>query len=406
MKEQYLHLIWKMKRMPFHKMKLTNGSSFEVVDPGTYNRNESGPDFLNARIKIDGILWVGPVEIHVRSSDWFKHRHQTDEAYNNVILHVVFIDDSEITQAKRKIECLELRSFIDFDHYAIFKDRLVEDSIPCRKNLPSIDPVFIRSMIDRSVVSKLESKYAEICQMQLTEDQDVLFRLLARAFGAKVNELPFDELAIRLTQKSFKIMSRSQKKRVVCLVSGLYTPETELELYTHCLDHQVIRNNDFGTMAAHSWKYKGLRPASFPDVRVGQFAEVIAKMDFNLFLNPIDAKTMKELIYFQFKEVNNAITEIRLKISKGFIDQLIVNCFVPFVFWKGKKSSLQGVCDNAFELLDITDSESNYVISLWKDLGIRAGSAHDSQGLLELYNRCCVKKKCLTCTVGNKILER
>lgn len=406
MKEQYIHLIWKMKRLPFHQMKLTNGSSFQVIDPGVYNRTESGPDFQDAKIKIDGIIWVGPVEIHVHSSDWFKHGHQYDNAYNNVILHVVFNSDSEVIQAERKIECLELKSFIDFNHYSTFKDRFIEHSITCCKFLPSIDSVYIRSMIDRAVISKLERKYVEICQLHLTDDENVLFRLLARAFGTKVNELPFDELAIRLSQNSFKIMNRSLKKKVICLVSGLFTPETALELYSNGFDHQIIKHSEIGLMASHSWKYKGLRPRTFPDVRVRQFAEVIAKMDFNLFMNPIDAKTLKELIYYQFKMINNSISEQSLKLSKGFIDLLIINCFVPFVFWKGKNSGLQVACDNAFELLAITAKEENHIISQWKDFGIQAGNARDSQGLIELYNRYCVKKKCLSCTVGNKILER
>lgn len=406
MKEKYLHLIWKNKRLPFHLMKLTNGSEFKIIDPGSYNRSESGPDFLDAKVSVNEIVWAGPIEIHVRASDWYRHEHHKDSAYDNVVLHVVLENDVEIIQNGRKIDCLELKSFVDFEHHLLFKENSIGHSIACRNLVSSIEPIYVHSMIERAALDKFERKITEILQMQLSDDRDILLRLMARAFGAKVNQLPFDELATRLTKPNFKLMNRSQKKRVVCHVSGLFTPDNESEMHNNSLDYLSIRKSDFGVLSPSSWKYKGLRPSSFPDIRVRQFAEVIAKIDFHLFLNPMPAIHMKELIIIQFKEINDSIPNKKLKISLGFIEMLIINCFAPFLFWLGKKSNLPDVCSNAFELLSITKKENNHIVQHWMEIGVKPTNALDSQGLIELYNQYCVKKKCLTCTIGNKILNR
>jgi hypothetical protein len=261
-------------------------------------------------------------------------------------------------------------------------------------------------MIDRTVIEKLERKYEEICKMNLFNEYEVLYRLLARAFGAKVNQLPFEELAIRLSKEEFKLLNRSQKKRIICHVSGLTSIKSEAELHLTSLDHAVIRQSGFGTVSPFSWKFKGLRPASFPDRRVRQFAEVMAKMDFQLFMNPMNASTMKEIILYQFEEINKSLSEQRLKFSAGFIDMLIINCFVPFLFWYGRKLNLEDVSGFALEMLTITRKEDNHIINLWQQKGLRPSNAQDSQGLIELYNTYCVKKKCLSCTIGTKILKQ
>lgn len=405
MKENYLHLIWEKKRLPFHQMKLVDGSDFEVIDPGTYNRSESGPDFLNARIKIDGMIWVGSVEIHVAASDWIKHNHQQDEAYNNVVLHVVWDNDKTIVQNERVLHCLELKGFLDQMHYRYFKDYSIDLNIPCSKLLIQIDSVYLQNMIGRSVVDKLERKYHEILQMCGVDDNEILLRLLARSFGTKVNQHPFDELAVRLSHIDIRILNRAQKKRLIIQLSGLFDSNNEIDLYWKRKDIYAMNPVKMTSLNPYSWKCKGLRPTSFPDTRIQQFAEVVSKMDFHLFMNPLDAQTTLELIHFQFKKINDSILDKKLKMSNNFIDLVVINCFVPFLFWIGKRSVLPHVCENALDLLSLVKAEDNHIINAWRKIGVSSRNAFDSQGLIELYNSYCVKKKCLTCAIGSKILN-
>ena len=94
--EKLLHYVWRHKLYPLQPLHTTTGQTVEVIDPGLPNTHDAGPDFFNAKLKIDGTLWVGNVEIHVRASDWHRHGHDRDKAYDSVILHVVDKDDAPV----------------------------------------------------------------------------------------------------------------------------------------------------------------------------------------------------------------------------------------------------------------------------------------------------------------------
>lgn len=405
MKESYLHLIWKLKRLPVQNLFLDKNLPLVIIDPGIHNRTESGPDFTGAKILVDGILWVGHVEIHVRASDWYKHNHHLDPAYNNVILHVVLENDVSVFQGNRQIPCLELKDVLDPNHHSIFKDHSIEQSIPCAKLLPSIDGIYLKSMIDRVVVNRLERKYNEIVNYGSTDEYDILLWLIAKAFGTKVNSLPFEELAVRLTKPEFRALNRKEKKRWILHASGLFVALNESQLHAAGKDLIHLKRVNVGVVDASSWKFKGLRPPAFPNVRIQQFAEVISKLDFSIFFNPMSPNTVKEILEFHFEEINRSLKDKQLKLSQSLKDQLLINCFVPFLFWQGKKYELPDASQNALELLESIKPENNYIIKLFKDCGFKPKSALDSQGLLELYHSHCIKKKCLTCTVGNKVLK-
>ncbi len=93
--EMLLQYLWEHRLWEQCDMHTTDGKRVQVIDPGRRN-TDAGPDFFNAKVSIDGKMWAGNIEIHVKSSDWRRHGHHNDSAYDTVILHVVGEADEDV----------------------------------------------------------------------------------------------------------------------------------------------------------------------------------------------------------------------------------------------------------------------------------------------------------------------
>ncbi len=109
--ERFLQTIWNERKLE-GELTTEEGSSIKVLSNGIWN-NGAGPDFHNASMLIDGKLCSGDVEIHKKRSDWYKHGHEGDERYGNVILHVVWEDD--IPQVAGRMPVLVISKYVDED---------------------------------------------------------------------------------------------------------------------------------------------------------------------------------------------------------------------------------------------------------------------------------------------------
>jgi hypothetical protein len=396
MKEKYLHLIWRLKRLPFHTLCLNDGRSFRVIDPGVYNEFGSGPDFIHAKILIDNILWVGNVEIHLRSSDWYRHGHHFDGAYSNVVLHVVLKDDQPVELNGTKIPTLEIGQKIDHDHYRKFLGlNDVHRLIPCDPQLSNVERVYIRQTIDRSVVSRLERKNRDLLKLfEIDQKEQIIYYLLSRSFGSKYNVQSFEELATRLPYSAIKRLSRNSKVNLIQQVSGtLDTNSIE-----SCLDNLSFHLEEMPSlqsMSYRSWTRGGIRPGSKPLIRVTQFAEIVSRLDLSYLSSLRDTQLMFECILEYIYEYNREQNNVQLKISKAMIDQILINCFVPYSFFLSKSADDCSSSEYFAELLLQLPPEKNSKIDFWKKRGIVPENAWDTQGLLELYNESCMKKKML-----------
>ena len=115
MKEDFLLFIWQQQYFDKAKLRTVQGQELNVIDPGSRNQ-QAGPDFHQARIKLGKKVWIGEVEIHIKSSDWNTHRHHKDVAYDQIILHVVWANDKVVkTNTGRYPPTLELNNRIDTD---------------------------------------------------------------------------------------------------------------------------------------------------------------------------------------------------------------------------------------------------------------------------------------------------
>lgn len=381
--EHYLHFLWRMKRIPFHQLRLSNGASFQLVSSGTYNAFESGPDFSCAQLKMDGILWAGNVEIHVRSSDWFVHGHHHDPAYNNVILHVVLIHDKEVIVHGRVLPTLELKSCIDLAH--LEKQRLNRTStIPCANSLRNTSNIPFFNLVASSLSQRLQRKAHT--QQASFDTMQWFYTLIARSFGAKINDLPFEALANQVTWSSLKRLEKNDRFYQIIAASSLFP--------------SLANSNGENTMSSIEgfwWKRKGQHAHSQPQKRVVQFAAFVSHLpdDFSfIHLNSSDTVSyFTNLCRAAFRDFGIVIDAKHSFVLRN----LLINAVAPLFFHFGQVTK-------ALSLIQSISPENNYITRQFKALGVSPSNAAESQMLIEVHSQFCAAKKCLNCAVGMHIL--
>ena len=388
MHEDYLQQLWRDKRLPFHQLKPINASTIEIIDVGLHNEAQKGPDFSLGCVKIDGVLFHGQIEVHVKSSDWYKHNHHSDNLYNGVILHVVYEYDKPVYQNNYLLPTVELKDIIDMDHYkkSIKKFIKIYD-FPCAKLIHDLDPVFLEVMKNKMVTQRLDSKLSLVKELNCS-DASVFYHLLANAFGTSINKHGFLELIRKVPLEELSTIKTSKERyRLIMAESGLAHMGNE-------------------TAHSHLWHFKGTRPKNFPTVRVKQFAAIAAHYDFDTAFLYLSSKDLLD----EFKQLIKR-TEVQWhlstpKFSIGMIEQLIINAVVPLLWYKAEQSEDDLLRDKAIDLLELLPAENNSVMAKWKRLNIIPKNSFDSQGLLGLYNYYCCRKKCLDCEVGFKLIGK
>lgn len=423
MNEQYLHFLWNAKRLPFHLLQTTDGNDVTILHPGFYN-TASGPDFFNGRMVVENITHSGNIEMHVKSSDWYLHGHQHDKAYNNVILHVVYEHDRTVYVNGAPIPTIELKPFIDYTHFRNTGKWLTSPALlPCASQLNSCPEVVFWHQTERSALNRLERKGALLSNLKenkITDPREVLLHTIARSFGMKTNQLPFQEMARYLPLER---MIRGKKKEIEAIVFGTggfldepardsFQQELQQEWQYHSAKLNLNRANRY------SWHFKGCRPGGFPTLRLAQFSSFIENMDWSgafwelpaaEIRSVMEQKLMAPLsdywkVHYDFgKERSKPATA---GMSMQTAHTIIINAIVPFLFWIAELVHNSIYREKAVELLEQLPSEKNSIIDNWTDLGFRPKSALESQGLIELKNELCTRKQCLSCKIGIELLKR
>lgn len=421
MTEEFLHYIWKYRLIDHHLIS-TTGDKLVVVQPGSHN-TDSGPDFFNARIKINNTVWAGNVEIHVNSSYWYQHKHQHDKAYDNIVLHVVFVDDQPVLRNNgEQIPTLVLNGHFKqslYERYSYFMTN--KNWIPCEKLIQGVDRFVMNNWIDRLMIEKLENKAAEINSHFLHNKSDweqTFYEFLARNFGFKVNGAPFQLMAKSLP---LKVLSKHKNNRFQ--IEALLYGQAGLLQKSFTDEYPVKLKKEYDFLAkkyklkpidSHLWRFMRLRPSNFPTIRISQFADLIFKSS-HLFSTIIEKRNLKNLIelfdvsvseywksHYMFEKIS---THRNKKISIKTIHLLIINTIIPFLFVYGRSHSNQSMIDSALKLLDQLPGEQNAIISKWTDLGVIVRSSFQTQSLILLKNSYCKNKRCLNCGIGNEILK-
>jgi hypothetical protein len=421
MKEEFLHYLWKYRLFNPERLTTANGEPVQILNPGQEN-HDAGPDFLAAKIRIGETVWAGHVEIHTSSSHWYRHRHQEDAAYGNIILHVVYEHDREaFTHQGELLPVIELKGKFNESLLHNYHKLLAAKSwVPCHESIGKIDRGYLSTWLHRILVERLERKSEEVLHFYKFFNQDweqTFYFLLARNLGFKANTQPFGMLAQRTP---FKMLLRSSSnlasiEAMLFGQSGLL-PKTSGAVYPRALvdeyRHQQ-RKHQLEPMPAHLWKFAKLRPAGFPTIRIAQLAMLIHKVP-RLFSALIDSNSLKEILallrintspywdtHFVFDKTSPARTKT---LGTDAINSIITNTLAPALFVYGKHSLQPHLGEKAIDYLAEIPSEKNAIIAKWKQLEVSARNAGESQALLELKKYYCTPKKCLHCAVGHKVL--
>jgi hypothetical protein len=422
MTEEFLHYLWKYRLLK-PNLQLVTGEVCEVIDVGIHNLN-AGPDFFNARIRIDGTIWAGNVEIHLKTSDWTNHKHHLDQAYDNVILHVVGQNDKSLFRKDGEmLPTLEIKEEYHagmFERYTEFMDS--RNWIACEKMLNTVDRFVINSWLDRLMIERLEVKALEIeSQLNFNHNnwEQTFYEFLARNFGFKVNALPFDLLA-----KSLPLSHLGRHKNNLLQIEALLFGQAGLlkktlqDNYPKQLQTEynfLKKKYNLTALDPHIWRFMRLRPSNFPTIRISQFAQLIFKSS-HLFSKIIEAGSLKELMslfevsasaywqdHYSF-DISSAVRNKSLGLTA--INLIIINTIIPFIFIYGKKRNDPALTDRALRFLDQLPGEANAIIAKWENLGMSVQTAFNTQALMELKSDYCNHKKCLHCAIGNALLKQ
>ncbi|MEZ4953387.1 MAG: DUF2851 family protein [Saprospiraceae bacterium] len=422
MKEDFLHFLWRFRRFDQAGLVSTAGETIDIIHPGEHN-SHAGPDFSNARVRIGGTLWAGNVEMHLKSSEWSAHNHQQDEAYRNVILHVVMEEDKPVLRPDgSRIPCLEMKKRVPTKLLGTYQKILHNEYwIPCQHQFSSVPELTKKLWLDRLLVERLENKTELIKTVLLKNKMDweeTFYQFTARNFGLKINVEPFELLARSLPQN---ILARHkdnllQIEAMVFGQAGMLEKEFTDDYPNELKKEYLFLKNKFNLSPINSvmWKFLRLHPGNFPTIRLAQFAKLIYG-SVHLFSKILEVENLKEIEglfsvklsgYWLTHYVFEKESEKRNKsFGKEAIRLMTINTIVPFLFLYGNEIKEEVFKDKALRLLEELKPEKNTIIKGWESLGVVADSAYQTQALLQLKNEYCNKKRCLECSIGGAILK-
>lgn len=421
MREDFLHYLWKFKKFDTSDLETSSNEQITIIHSGQYLQL-AGPDFFNAQIIIGNQKWAGNVEIHLKSSDWYVHHHERDEAYENVILHVVWEHDAAIFRMDNtEIPVLELKHYVPKDVLDNYQSLIAPKSwIFCEKQLKEVDGFTFENWKERLFLERLERKSLPIQDLFETLNKDweaVLFCLLAKNFGLNTNGESFLKIAISIP---FAVIRResAEVENIEALLfgrSGLLDAEKE-DNYFRDLKFRyfyLLHKYQIEKAAIAPLQFFKHRPDNFPTIRLSQFAHLYCNQ-YNLFSKLMAVKNTKEVYtilnvavspywqnHYQFEKES---PKKKKQLSKSFIDLIIVNTIIPIQFAYYKNQNKE-VYEDLIELSNKVAPERNAVIEKFSSFGIKSENAFSTQALMQLKNEYCDKGKCLECAVGRELLK-
>ena len=418
MNENLLQYLWKYKIFSKFDFKDTDGNPIEILDFGTLNTN-SGPDFSLAKIKTKNIVLAGNIEIHVKSSDWYFHNHDLQKDYQSVILHVVYFNDTDVSELKEAgIPTLELKDYIN--EKILAKYQTLENQyqfIPCESIFDASKVPFLFS--EETLLKKLDEKSIEIEQLLAQSKNNyeaVLFQKLAYSFGLKVNAEIYQNIAENIDFKIIQKISQNQFQLESLLFGkgNLLEKETETNQKWK-REFEFLKIKFKISEQTFPVKFLRLMPPSFPTIRFSQLA-MLYHLQPNLFSKILKAKNIQELKslfenvktsdfwenHYTFEKASEE--KIEKKLSDDFIEILLINAVLPIIYTYFKNINPEKT-DQVLDFYKNLSPEKNSIISSWKKLNVKFSSALETQAFLYHHKHLCSYKNCLNCNIGLKILK-
>ena len=427
MTESFLQYVWHHKLLE-GGLTTVDGQPVIVERAGDLNR-DAGPDFLDARLSIGGIQWAGNVEVHIKASDWNLHHHSQDKAYNNVVLHVVYVYDADvILENGRKLPTVEITDAIP-DHVWRNYEELMQSAstneIPCAPRIKETPTFLFHTGQDRLLVERLQRKSDDVERLLKSTRgnwEQTCYQLVAHYFGGKTNGFPFELLA-KVTPMRVLAKIKDNPFRVEALffgqagmLNGIFFDD-----YPNALQREynyLAAAHNLTPMQAHLWKFFRMRPVSFPTLRISQFAALISQSS-NLFSKLLETKETKVLhsyfdvqasdywqSHYQFdKPIDDKALPTVKRLGINTIDTILINAWVPLLFKYGQAHDDESLKEQALTILHNIRPESNRIVRLWQSAGVEPADAADTQALLQRYNEYCSHKRCLDCSLAFRLIR-
>ena len=425
MKEEFLHYLWKYSLYDPEKLIDNKGNKIIVYNPGIYNR-DSGPDFFNARISIDGTVWAGNIEVHIKSSHFITHGHHEDPVFDNVILHIVSDNDKTVYNSRGE-ELLTVALSFDTELYDKYLN-LVNNpcAIACEGEIGKIDIFYITQWLNALVAERLEEKSDFILKIYSETGNDwdeTFYRILARYFGFRVNTEPFEMLATALP---FKVIRKHADNlfQVEALLFGtaglledaLFREAVSDSYYLKLVKEFSFLSAKYSLQPIHGWlwKFSRLRPPNFPTIRISQLASLLTVSGglFSRIVDTTDIESLKYLFGVSASEYwdNHFVFGRKCRpfaknTGTQAIEIILINAVIPLLFVYGRHRDYDEICERAISFLDNISGEQNKITEEWKVAGISADTALYSQALIQLRNEYCRKRRCLHCRIGSKLIN-
>ncbi len=422
MQEDLLQFIWKFQYFNSSELSTLSGETLQIIHPGTHNNNQ-GPDFTDAKIKVGEALWAGNIELHINSSGWNLHNHSADRNFNNIILHVVWNNDSEIKDFNgNDLPALELKNRVSKLLLEKYRELMqLPHFIPCEKQVRSVNELIIISWKQRLIAERLISKSRKVLSI-LNETnfhwEETFWRLIASNFGLKVNSDFFKRVAETLPV-SVLAKHKSNLLQIEALLfgqAGLLNAEFD-EKYPLMLQKEF-------SFYRKKYKLKSLdgelfflrmRPANFPTIRLAQLSMLIHESE-HLFSKIKDASSLKEVKqmldvmandYWHYHYIFDQQSDYKEKaLGTQMISNIVINTIVPVLFTYGLHYKEEKYKEKAIKWLDELSAEKNLITKGFQNLNFSNKTALDSQAFIQLKNEYCNKKLCLHCAIGNALLKR
>ena len=422
--EQFLHYIWQFRLLTQRNICCIDGSDLQILDQGTLNKN-AGPDFSLAKLKIGPTVWLGNIEIHIRSSDWILHGHHLDKFYDTVILHAVYIDDFAVYRTDGTlIPVLVLKDLLPeklvHNYLSLLNAR---NCFPCAPQIKKVRQEYIDKMLGRALMERFEEKYVAVADKSFQNQNhwnETFYYLLMRNFGFSVNAVPFEMLANSLSATlllkhcdhalQIEALLFGQAGFLDCDFKDQYPRELKAE-------YDFLRKKyQLHPIDVSLWKFLRMRPNNFPARRIAQMAALFLHKN-HFFALVLEDKKLQELrALFKPVAVNKyweshfhfdkEVQHMEVNTGRQSVDSLIINTVCLILYSYGKSLDQPQLIDRALTLLRQVPAEQNAIVRQYAANGIMIKTAYDSQSLLHLNKSYCNQKKCLNCIIGNKILTQ
>ncbi len=421
--EKLLQFIWQHRLLKPGPLFTSAGNEVVVLKPGDLN-TDAGPDFFTGQILLNGLRMAGNIELHLKTSDWLRHGHQQDKNYDNIILHVVYEHDTTLQQnLSNNVEVLELKAHIPEKTIKVYNQLISSGSkLPCSTQLKNVDELKLIAWMERMTVERLEEKVSRIAELTHSFDGNytqTFYTLLLRNFGFKVNALPFEMLARQLpVQLLLKHSDNLLQLEALLLGMAGFFEEQVSDPHIQKLQNEFIflrQKYQLIPLQKDIFKFSRLRPANFPDLRLGQFALLVHKKP-GLFTNPqgfsnvADIKnTFKMQAQGYWKNhysIGGKAIDKDLALGETSAQNIVINTLAPILFYYSKKFAKPRLSELSIELLANTPFEKNAKTRLFETRKDILKTAADSQAIINLYDNYCVKKHCLKCGIGSAIFSK